>query len=65
MYQSPDFVKVDVNVADSFAAYSNCHYRSETLFSDQGDHCQSTYQQSQNFFELGWGNKCLTGDMSL
>ncbi len=34
MYQSPDLVKVDLDVKDNFAAYSSCYRNSWTAYTN-------------------------------
>lgn len=68
MYQSPDFVKVDLDIKDNFASYSSCYRMSgagqvvsENIVGE-GNICRVneviTYQPADNEYQ------CFLGNMS-
>ncbi len=62
MYSSPDFIKVQVKVEDSFAAYDNCEINEFRMYKDEsitGVQCNDIYK---NFLtEASMIDSCWTG----
>lgn len=64
MYQSPDFVRVDVNVKDVFADYTptGCPMDEFGMWRHTAP-CEGTPEYSfegETYVSLGWGNTCYS-----
>ena len=63
MYQTPDFVKIDLNVDVSFAShYDSCYIGSNTIYVKIGgsDCHEEELPVGKNFLE-SWGYQCWFG----
>ena len=66
MYQSPDFIKVELDVKDNFASYSSCYKNNVTVYTNLDmtgasrcmDDILYSYETSKTDIQ------CFVGDMS-
>jgi len=66
MYQSPDFIKVELDVKDNFASYSSC-YRKSWIVLTNNELVVSGICKIDEVLEYGSGEtdyQCFVNDMS-
>ena len=68
MYQKPDFVKVDLDIKENFAAYSSkCYRNSWSVYTVNEQVVPSGNCETQNIVSYASGEsdyQCFVGDMS-
>ena len=65
MYDSPDFVKVEMNVEDTFLSYSDgCYYGSDKHFIRAGDHCEDELSWEQSYVDI-WPTNCTFSNVKV
>ena len=65
MYDSPDFVKVEMNVEDTFLSYSDsCYYGSYKEYIMAGEHCEDVLESDMSYVDL-WAHTCTFGNMKV
>lgn len=67
MYQSPDLVKVDLDVKDNFAAYSSCYRNSWSTYTKNELVVPSGICEAENVINYASSEtdyQCFVGNMS-
>lgn len=67
MYQSPDFVKVDLEIKDNFAAYSGCYRNSYSAYTVNETVVPTGICETRNivkYASAATDYQCFVGDMS-
>lgn len=64
MYQSPDVIKVKVNVDDVFASYpvTGCEMGGYMLYNDSPPPCNSTFVKDATYVGMGLAYQCYASD---
>lgn len=67
MYQSPDFVKVDLEIKDNFAAYATCYRNSWSVYTINEAVVPVGQCEHDNIIQYASGEtdyQCFVNDMS-